>query len=172
MATALVAASLLSGAGAATAGVTGATIAGMSAGTLAAVSAGIGAVSSVYGGMQQQRMYEMQAKQTEFQALQDRTQRAVEEETRQRQIRRTIASQNALFGSGVASLNSGSINAVQRDTLNQGRRESRMASLQGSINDTTSQFNASQQRMAGRNALLGSFTTATNSLISVASMNS
>lgn len=177
MATAIAAGSLLSGAGAATAGATGGAFLSVSAGTLTAVSAGLGAAGTLVSGIQAKQQADVQAdieqqraqaeqRQINLEIARERAQSAIEDEQRQRRLRRIIATQRATAASGTGSLASGSPVRIEDDTRNVVRREQSRQDLASSIrinrfegqkiqSSIGGRSRASSARSRGRQSLIG-----------------
>jgi len=177
MATAIAAGSLLSSAGGAIAGASSAgAFLGIQAGTFTAISAGLGIAGTALSGFQQSQAAEAEAeaqqiasrqraRNLEFQVEQERTQSAIEEEDRQRRLRRTLASQRAAFGAGGADPFSGSPVRIQEDTEAISERDQERSDLTSNLRINSleqqrsqelraGQFRASSARRRGRTSLL------------------
>lgn len=152
-----------------------ATIFGASMATVASTASAIGGLFSgiqAFGSANaaaeaEQQASESRAREIRLQSQQESTQQALNEAERQRQLRRTLASQRAA-GAGVVE-ESGNILNIQQQTASQAQREGRLSELQSSL--TIGQLNrqALSEQRAGQNALIAGKSKARTSLISTVS---
>lgn len=133
-------------------------------GTLLALTAG----SKVVAGISQSRSAKEQASQFRLQAEAERTQAAVESEERQRELRRVLASQRAIFGGSGVSLSSGTPLTLAAESTAEAGRQERRAGVFSQARAGLLSSQASQSRSQGKGALLGGFLGGASSLLSFA----
>lgn len=171
--------SLLASGGAVAAGVTGATVAGMSAGTLAGISGVLGIAGTVMSGVEAAKAQSAQASaeatQAELEAIEigkqkqrESTQAAIEEASRERELRRVLATQRARVGASSLT-NTGSILNIQQRTVSDFNRQQRQASLFSSLAISNLSSQQYQTRLAGQASIKAGESKIKSTLINTAS---
>ena len=144
----------------------GATIGGVSLGTIATVAGtAFSALSSIQAGNAQAAASKSQAAQARLQAAGERTQAEIEREQRTRNLRRTLARQEAIFAAQGGSGSSSSFGAIQEDTFFQGQRDIQIGANQSSINQEILSAQAAQFSSAARSARIGGFLGAGSTIL-------
>jgi len=177
MATAVAVGSLVAGAGTAVAGAsaTAFTI-GSTAISFGSLTAGLSVAGTALSGFQQSQAAESEAqaqtlasqqraRNLNLQIEQERTQEALEKADRERRLRRTLATQRAVFGAGGADPFSGSPVRIKEDTTAISERDQSRSDLVSDLRINTlgqqrsqslraGQFRASSARRRGSTSLL------------------
>lgn len=133
------------------------------AGAAAAVA---GASTAIVSGVQANKSAKSQASQIELQMQAERTQHAIEAETRQRNLRSMLASQNAIFGGSNVDLSSGSASVIAGATFDEASRQQSQASLFSGVRTSILGMQEADIRSQGRSALVGGSLSAAQSLLS------
>ena len=161
MATALVIGSLVASAGSAVAGTSAAMGAGIVAAKFAAVSAGLGAAATVKSTLDARKAASAQSKsielasehtarELEIQTEAEKAQNAIEDAERERQLRVTLASQEAAFAGGGADPFSGSPVRINQDTQSISNRAGRRAGFVSGLRISALGAKKGQELRSGR----------------------
>lgn len=138
------------------------------AGALTAAAAIASAGTAIVGGVQKYKSGKLQARQLEMQGQAERTQTAIENEERQKRLRRTLAMQNAIFGSSNVSISDGSPSIIAGDTYNEAERQTNQASLMSEGRLSVIGLQRDDALMTGRYGLYGGILGGAASLIGAA----
>lgn len=148
------AASLISSAGGAAATAAGGSFLGLSAGTFAAIGGVASAASTVLGGIEQRNLSKLEAAQTRLEIAGEETQAARDEAERLRRLRRTLASQRALFGGSADA--GGTPFTLGAEAISETNRQNNDARRLTNINSSQGRLQVAQTRSAGRSAFRNS----------------
>ncbi len=117
---------------------------------MSAVGTGVGAMGQMGAASAAAQTAKLQAAQANLQSQAGQTQAAVEEENRQYKLQQILSTQRAIFGSGGASLSSGSFNAIQTGDISAEARQRNNNTLLANVNSALYDTQADKFLQAGR----------------------
>lgn len=126
------------------------------------------AAGAIETGNAQAAAQKAQAAQADLNRQAERTQEAVEATERERQLKRIMAQQTALFGAS-GDLSSGSFQRIQQTSVSEAIREQRQASSLSSVRQAQLRLQAAENRTAARSARRRGYFSAGTTLLSGAS---
>lgn len=133
---------------------------------IASITAAVaGATTGIVSGVNSKRASNTQASRIKTEEQAERTQAAIEEEDRQRRLRITLASQDAIFAGSNVDMGTGTPSVLAGASFNSAAREGRRAGL---YSDTRQSVLTAQQQdvlAAGDSAMLNGFIKAGGSLV-------
>lgn len=132
-------------------------------GTLALAGLSVGSKALAYRSQSGSR--DLQLAQLELQQESERAQRAIEGEARQRNLRRVLATQNAVFGSSNVDMGTGTPSVIAGETFNEVQRQENQAQIFSSARQSILGMQRSDILASGRSQAFGTAVNAAGSLL-------
>lgn len=136
--------------------------------TAAALGTAAGATTSIVGGVRSSNAAKAQRKQADLQLQAEKTQAALESEARQRQLKRVLATQNAIFGGSNVSMSEGTPSVIAGASFDEAMRQESVAWLYSQTRQSILGMQSDQYAAAGRSSVLSGLGGAGRSLLNFA----